>query len=73
MIFSIRCSLQLHVIVRPDGVVSGGFIGLQLNGAGGVMRSEAPILETLRPIFGAYPIMGPVIFVDPHSSCTVKA
>lgn len=54
MIFSIRCSLQLHVIVRPDGVVSGGFIGLQLNGAGGVMRNEAPILETLRPIFGAH-------------------
>ena len=41
-------------IVHVDGVVSGGFVDLQVNGGGGALFNEAPTIETLQTIIGAH-------------------
>ena len=61
-----RCSLvsdalcNLDSIVHVDGVVSGGFVDLQVNGGGGALFNEAPTIETLQTIIGAHRRFGTV-------------
>ena len=61
-----RCSLvsdalcNVDSIVHVDGVVSGGFVDLQVNGGGGALFNEAPTIETLQMIIGAHRRFGTV-------------
>ncbi len=45
------------------GVITPGFVDLQVNGGGGVLLNDAPSVETLRTIAAAHGRLGTVVFL----------